>query len=91
MVLNDKLFYDLSKKTIRCFSLIYSPQPVPYFFCTFTFLNWIFEPKNSVGGFRTTIERYEVLNNIRIYAFMCLKMSVNYGQPVSLKFLEKQW
>ena len=54
------------------------------FFCTKTSLNSIFEPNNPVCGLWAINERYEALWNIRVYVCMCLKVSVNYSQPVKV-------
>ena len=54
----------------------------PHFFCTFTSLNSIYEPNDQVCVLGAISEHYEALCDVHVYVCMCLRVSVNYGQPI---------
>ena len=64
-----------------------------HFFCTFTFPYSITELNNQVCVLGKINALYEEHCDIHMYVCMCLKVSVNYGQPVRVFFLYfiKEW
>ena len=54
----------------------------PLFFCTLTSFNSVSEPRNQVCVLGAINERFEALCDIHMYVCMCLKVSVNFSQPV---------
>ena len=67
---------------VRCFFTILVITAAPHFFSTLTSCNSISEPNNPVCVFGAINEHYEALYVVPIYVCVCLKVSVNYGQPV---------
>ena len=64
------------------------------FFCTLSFLNSISEPNNQVFVLGVINERYKALCNVCMSVYMCLKVSVIYGQSVKKKsffFIKEEW